>query len=187
VPDPAATSPTRLVAFLRGINLGDRRLKMARLREILSELDLRNVATYMASGNVVFDRAEPDPARLEDQLEDHLEERLGFPVGTFVRPLSRLREITELDVVADAREEDFNLHLILLREAPGGTSRDRLAGLEGADDRFHVMEREVLWCRRGGIKDAAFSHGDLERALGGAENTMRNLNTVRRVVEKFAS
>ena len=45
----------RLVALLRGINLGSkRRVAMADLRELLAELGYEDVRTVLASGNAVF-------------------------------------------------------------------------------------------------------------------------------------
>lgn len=45
---------TRLVAFLRGINLVNRHLTMDALRGHLEGMGLEGLATYLASGNVVF-------------------------------------------------------------------------------------------------------------------------------------
>lgn len=65
------------VALLRGINLGNRRLKMDRLRELFEATGFRDVATFIASGNVVFENALRDPAKLEATIERHLERSLG--------------------------------------------------------------------------------------------------------------
>ena len=46
---------TRYLVLLRGINVGSRnKVKMAPLRELLGELGFPNVATYIASSNVVL-------------------------------------------------------------------------------------------------------------------------------------
>ena len=42
------------IAFLRGINLGKRRIKMEQLRECFEALKFAGVETFIASGNVVF-------------------------------------------------------------------------------------------------------------------------------------
>ncbi len=45
----------RQVALLRGINLGSkRRIAMADLRELLTELGYEDVRTVLASGNAIF-------------------------------------------------------------------------------------------------------------------------------------
>lgn len=177
---------THHVAFLRGINLGDRRVKMARLRRHLEELDLEGVATYGASGNAVFDPpVASDPADLERTIEEHLEDALGFPVDTFVRPLARLEALVGLDAVSAARDEGFTPHAIFLRDGAGRSVEEALAALETPDDRFRIVGREVLWLRRGGISDSGISHREMETALGGGGNTMRKLTTVERIVAKF--
>ena len=46
---------TRYVVLLRGINVGGKnKVPMARLRELLEELGYADVATYIASGNVIL-------------------------------------------------------------------------------------------------------------------------------------
>jgi uncharacterized protein (DUF1697 family) len=44
----------RQVAFLRAINVGGHIVKMERLRMIFESLGLKEVETFIASGNVVF-------------------------------------------------------------------------------------------------------------------------------------
>jgi uncharacterized protein (DUF1697 family) len=172
-------------AFLRGINLGRRRLKMDELRRTFEEFGLDNVATFIASGNVVFDHRGSDLQDLEERIEAHLEKALGFAADTFVRPVRELERITLLDRVAAARAEGFNIHVIFLRDAAGPDIRKALTALENPDDRFHALDREVLWLRRGRLSDSAVKDRDLRKALGGSANTMRNLNTVEQMVEKF--
>lgn len=176
---------TRYAAFLRGINLGNRRVTNDRLADIIGELDVSDVAPFLASGNVVFDHSGPDGSALEPVFERHLEESLGYPVDTFIRPFAMLDELAGDEALAVRREEGFNPHVIFLRADPSPDARDALTTLEGADDRFDVRGREVVWLRRGKLTDSTIETRHLERALGGVPNTMRNLNTVERIVRKF--
>lgn len=108
----------RYVAFLRGINLGNRRLKMEALRRHFEALDaVEDPSTYLASGNVIFDVSAPareeagaeEPRELEAQrrleagIEAHLRGTLGYEVDTFVRRLAALDPL--LDRVRDDPEE----------------------------------------------------------------------------------
>jgi uncharacterized protein (DUF1697 family) len=45
----------RYVAFLRGINVGGHRVKMEHLRDLFTALRFSQVATFIASGNVIYD------------------------------------------------------------------------------------------------------------------------------------
>jgi len=78
--DPEIPIP-RYVAFLRGINLGKRRVKMHTLRKCFQDLGLEGADTFIASGNVVFDHRGHADRSLE-AIERHLESALGFEVST---------------------------------------------------------------------------------------------------------
>lgn len=175
----------RYAAFLRGINLGRRRVKMDVLKAAFEDLGLTGVATYIASGNVIFDHAGARPSTLEARIEAHLEPALGFATATFVRSLDELEPFVGLEHVKAARADGFNVHVIFLRPGVGEDVVSRLGALEGPDDRFHVSGREVLWLRRGRMTDSPFRDRDLHRALGGVLTTMRNLSTVEQIVAKF--
>ena len=174
------------VAFLRGINLGRRRVKMDELRRAFEVFGLSEVATWIASGNVIFAHPGTNLPALEAGLEAHLAKSLGYDVATFVRPVADLERITKLDVVAPARAEGFNIHVIFQRRKPGAGVRLALAALQGPDDHFHVSGRDVLWLRRGRLTDSAVNGRELEKALGSSANTMRNLNTVEQIVARYA-
>ena len=56
-------------------------------------MKFKNVETFIASGNVIFDSPSKNPRALEKSLEAHLEKHLGYPVATFIRSISELSEI----------------------------------------------------------------------------------------------
>lgn len=177
----------RYVAFLRGINLGNRRIKMDELRKVVEALGYDNVATYIASGNVIFDVHSKDPDALEPELENHLREELGYEVDTFVRSLEDLEAIDATSIFPSAGEDPENrIHVMFLKEEADEGIEDNLQKLETEDDSFRVAGREAYWLRRGRMSDSAVSINDLSKALDGKTNTMRNMNTVRRIVAKFS-
>lgn len=60
---------TRYLVLLRGVNVGGKnKVPMARLRELLGELGYSNVATYIASGNVILS-SDRTPAQIKRQIE----------------------------------------------------------------------------------------------------------------------
>ncbi len=67
------------VALLRGINVGGRnKVPMADLREVVTSLGHTGVSTYIQSGNVLFDTADTDNAKLATALESAISERFGI-------------------------------------------------------------------------------------------------------------
>lgn len=175
---------TRWAAFLRGINLGSRRLTMDELCRHVEALGFDDVATFIASGNVVFD-APGRPDTLERRVEDHLSRALGFPCETFVRSFGKLEMITAEPDIDTHKADGFNPHVLFLKGELGAEGRGELQALEGPDDAFLVLEREVLWFRRGRLSDSTITDRHLGRALGARGYTARNLNTVQRMLAKF--
>ena len=52
-------------ALLRAVNVGGTgKLPMADLRKLLEKLGFRNIATYIQSGNVIFEYENTDPHHL---------------------------------------------------------------------------------------------------------------------------
>lgn len=89
----------RYIAFLRGINVANRRVTMVRLRELFAELGLPGVRTYIQTGNVFFD-SEEDRGELRARIEDHLGSALGFPVPALLRTVEEVAVVLALDPFA---------------------------------------------------------------------------------------
>jgi uncharacterized protein (DUF1697 family) len=83
----------RHVALLRGINVGGKnKVPMADLRAAFEDAGYEDVATYINSGNVVFD----GPTKVaEDEVESMLETRLGLPLVVVLRSRQRFRNVLQ--------------------------------------------------------------------------------------------
>jgi uncharacterized protein (DUF1697 family) len=83
----------RFVALLRGVNVGgNNRVGMADLRQVFMGDGYANVATYIQSGNVIFD-ADGIGAGLEPRIEDMLVREFGLAVIVVVRSLAQMRNV----------------------------------------------------------------------------------------------
>ncbi|MGH2711749.1 MAG: DUF1697 domain-containing protein [Actinomycetota bacterium] len=87
----------RYVALLRGINVGGKNLiKMADLKASFEEGGFENVATYIASGNVIFESSERSAATLTKKIETLLSARFKkYEANVVVRSKSQMRSILE--------------------------------------------------------------------------------------------
>ena len=82
------------VALLRGINVGGKNLiKMTELKACIEALGLKNVRTYIQSGNVLFHADEPDQARLTSQIEAALSTAFNYQSLVVVRSNKEMKEI----------------------------------------------------------------------------------------------
>ena len=175
------------IAFLRAINVGGRTIKMDHLRSLFAEMDFVNVATFIASGNVIFGSPETDTAALERAIEDGLQDRLGYRVDTFIRTPAELATVAATWPFNEAdRDAAHTLFIAFLGAAPDDAARARLMAYTTSVDAFHVDGREVYWLRRDALGDSSFAGGALEKALG-MPATVRNGRTVEKLAVKYNS
>src|SRR4051794_5594565 len=84
----------RYVAFLRAVNVGRRRVAMATAREVLCQLGLADVSSYVNSGNLLFS-AGGKAADHETAIRSALEKAFEFELTTFVRSAKQVRTLVE--------------------------------------------------------------------------------------------
>jgi uncharacterized protein (DUF1697 family) len=176
----------RYVAFLRAINVGGRVVKMDRLRAMFESMKLRNVQTFIASGNVIFDAPTGDVAALERRIERGLEKACGYEVGVFIRSTDQLAAIAARQPFGD--DESLMgqvVSVVFLKTRPDAAFQRTIGALSGADDEFHLHDREVYWRCRGGRTNDSVAGVPLGRALG-TGGTMRNSTTVRKLAAKLS-
>ncbi|PZU87485.1 MAG: hypothetical protein DI528_07425 [Shinella sp.] len=90
------------IALLRAVNVGGTgKLPMSELKALAESLGLRDVSTYIQSGNLIF-RDDEDAASVVGRLDAALAEKLGKPPGVFVRSASELDAILAANPFPDA-------------------------------------------------------------------------------------
>ncbi|MDQ2888952.1 MAG: DUF1697 domain-containing protein [Gemmatimonadota bacterium] len=176
----------RYVAFLRGINLGKRRVEMARLRTLFEEMGFVDVATFIASGNVLFSAAERDASKLESRIAGGLQRAQGYDVDTFVRPLSAVAAIASSHPFPDGAESD-TVHVAFLHDALDARTARSLAALRTTEDRFVVHGTEYYWSCSVRTSDSKVWTLRELKALALPSATMRNMTSVRKLVAKHQS
>ncbi len=174
---------TRYVALLRAVNVGGRTIKMDRLRAVFEELPFKNVETFIASGNVLFDTTARDIAALERKIETHLESTLGIQVGTYLRALDELPGIAANHPFGDAKSRGHTLSVGFFREPLSAELSNRVKAMGTDYDGLHVHGREVYWYCRGKMSDSVLWKGPLAKLLG-ADTTFRNVTTIQRLAAK---
>ena len=106
----------RLVALLRGINLGSkRRVAMADLRALLSELGYTDVRTVLASGNAVLTGPK---AKAREKLEAGLDERFDMKIDVVLRTMDELQAVVDADPFGDEVTNATRYFVVFLDAKP---------------------------------------------------------------------
>lgn len=164
----------RFVALLRAVNVGGTgKLPMSELRRICTDLGFRNVSTYLASGNAIFD-ADGSAAAVSDALDTALGRRMGKAPGVILRSPAEMA-----DLIADlpfSGAEGARVGVLFL---PGGATDAEVATLRGGETeavalhRGHIVIHFPSGMGRSRLRGPAFDRG-----------TLRNRNTVAALWER---
>lgn len=90
----------RYAALLRGITPSGRNMTNDKLRGVFERLGFTDVASVLASGNIVFSAPEQDAPALEQRIQSALVADLGIPGGTIIRALPELAALRADDPFA---------------------------------------------------------------------------------------
>jgi uncharacterized protein (DUF1697 family) len=177
----------RCAAFLRGMNLGARRIKNDELRAEFEALGFAEVACFRASGNVVFAAEGGGEEALAKRIEAGLREGLGYEVPVFVRGSAELltiaaREPFDRRLVAASKGK---LQIAFLFAKPPKRKIGAALSLATDEDRLAIEGRELYWLPSGGISESELDLKRLESTLG--PWTMRTVGTVDQIVAKHFS
>jgi uncharacterized protein (DUF1697 family) len=177
----------RYVAFLRGMNLGGRRIKNEELRAEFEQLGFADVATFRASGNVIFAADKESESALTRGIEEGLGEALGYEVPVYLRSCA--------EVAAIAAREPFDAKLIeasngklqisLLLEKPSAKAGKAVLALATDEDRLAVDGRELFWLPSGGLLESGLDLKAIEALLG--VDTRRTKGTIDQIAAKHCS
>lgn len=173
------------VAFLRGMNLGGRRIKNEELRAEFEALGFSEVACFRASGNVVFATGEGDEAELTAEIEAGLGEALGYAVPVFLRGGAELDEVAArepFDTKALSASKG-KLQVAFLMRKPTAAARREALALATDADRLAIEGRELYWLPQGGMSESELDLKAVVAALG--QNTIRTMGTVEQIAAKY--
>jgi len=174
----------RYVAFLRGINVGGNKLiKMDALAAAFTSAGFRNVKTYIASGNVIFDsRAKADT--LAKKIERKLLQTFGHQIAVMVFPLTDLEALAKHSPFKRVKhDKDVMLFVVLLRSEGPGVKLP----FESRTENFKVIAIQdraaFIVARRKKTGWFGFPNNFIEKEFGVAATT-RNWSTIEKVVMK---
>jgi uncharacterized protein (DUF1697 family) len=176
------------VAFLRGVNLGkSRRVKNDALRAAFEAMGLTGVATFRASGNVVFDGGgggEEDPTA---RIEAGLAEALGIEIAVFLRSDREVAAIAAHDPFEPRRAAASagKLQVALLPARPGAAARRKALALASEQDPIAIRGSELYWLPSGRMVESELDLRALEALVG--PWTMRTMGTIEQIAARYCS
>lgn len=176
----------RYVALLGSINVGGNRLKMADLVTAMEQRGFANVATVVASGNVLFDHEDAPDAVLQDAIAQIVKDDFGIDSFAAVRSKAELEAALAENPFAGEGEDNF-VHVHFLTGQPSAARFDTLI----ADHQGRGPERLAPGTRAlhidyvAGVGTSKLTGAFIERRLG-CKGTARSVRSLTRIIEKFS-
>ncbi len=170
----------KYAAFLLGINLGKRSVKMADLKRLMEKQGFKNVQTVVASGNVIFDAPKQKPENLVKKLETAYEKHFGFTIGVIVRTMDEIESILKENPFKKVKmTKDIRRYVVFLSEKPPAGAKP--SKIDKSFEVLKVTKGEVY-----SVLDLSkiAKTPDVMKFIGqtyGKKQTMRNWNTVEKV------
>lgn len=165
------------VALLRAVNVGGTgKLAMSDLKAMCLAEGFAQVATYIASGNVVF-RTDGSEAEVKAALERRLLDHAGKPVDVILR--------TAAEIAAVLRANPFPNHppnravAVFLDDPPPADALDHARGV--GDEEMRLGTRQIYIAYGAGMRDSKL------KIPAAARGTARNINTIAKLSEMAAA
>lgn len=176
---------TTLIALLRGINvIGNNKLPMKELSALLTGLGLRDVQTYIQSGNVVFHSNAKNKTALAAKISAAIEAQHGFAPQVLLLDAAELHRAMADNPYPEAEADPKSLHLFFLDGAPLHPDLKSLEALKADSERFKLAGKVFYLHAPEGFGRSKLA-ARAEKLLGVAASA-RNWNTVCKLAEMAA-
>jgi uncharacterized protein (DUF1697 family) len=172
------------ISMLRGVNVGaHNRIKMDALREVYASLKVRQIQSYVQSGNVIFQAKEKNPAALAKKIQNAIERAFGFRPEVILRSTDELRKAIAANPFAGRRDvEPGKLLITFLAADPGDDGRAAIASLKDYPEELHLKGRELYIYFPDGSGKSKLPWSKVEK-LFKTQGTARNWNSAMKMLE----
>lgn len=168
---------TTFVALLRGVNVGKaKRVPMAELRALLSELGYTDVATLLNSGNAVFRATKGTPVKHAAEIASAIASKLKVEVPVIVKSAKELSAIVFENELAEGAQDHSRLLVAFVQDPKALPGLAVIEPLVAPPERFLVGNSAAyLHCVSGILESKA---GEALLGKAGKAATTRNWATV---------
>tara|TARA_R110002051_G_scaffold143507_6_gene216521 strand:+ start:44089 stop:44631 length:543 start_codon:yes stop_codon:yes gene_type:complete len=172
------------IAFLRGINVsGKKKIPMAELRELCESVKLKDVKTYIQSGNIIFKSNRTNTTELEKLIEKAILNNFGFEVLVLIKTVEQLNKIISINPFnLEADILDNKIYFVLLNSEPQIEFLESFKNEEFKNEEFFYNENCIYLKCNVGYGKAKLNNNLIERKLKLLATT-RNYRTMNTLID----
>ncbi|HVA99106.1 MAG TPA: DUF1697 domain-containing protein [Bacteroidia bacterium] len=172
------------ISILRGINVGGhRKILMADLKKMYEKLNLKEIVTYIQSGNVIFKTDKKNSDEIAKAIEKIIFETCQFQVPVIIRTIPEIKKIiSENPFLKEKNTEIEKLHVTFLSEIPDKSNAEAILKYDYSPDKFSLNKKEVYVFCNNGYGNTKLSNPFFENKLKVGATT-RNWKTLTKLLE----
>lgn len=173
----------KYVVFLRGINVGGaRKMKMSDLNDLCISLGLKNILTYIQSGNIILESNKIQDV-LEREIELKISEQFGFEVVIISRKQQEYERLITANPYCNAQDFDISkCYVCILKQIPIDFKLQELENGVISEDKFTVMDQNIYIYYKDSYSNSKLNNNFFENKLK-IKATTRNWNTILKMKE----
>lgn len=173
----------KFCAFLRGVNIGGKSMKMADAVTVFEQAGMKNVTSVLATGNLIFS-SESRAADLKVLLEKSLSDYFDYEAFIFLRTENEVKNMINKNPFEKSAEN----HIYVFVTTPGTEKilmQEFEKGNKTENEKAEIADGNFYWqITKGNTLDSDFGKILGKKALKD-KLTSRNLNTFEKIINKF--
>lgn len=171
------------IALLRGINVGgNNKIDMKVLKQTFERVGMKDVVTYINTGNIIFSSNDQSKTELSRILEEAIHDDFGLRIKVVVRSIDDVRGIIHAIPVTWKNDKDMKSDVMFLwNEIDDETVLENLV-IKPTIDTVKYVPGAILWS----IEKKNANKSGMSKIIGTKiykQVTVRNVNTARKIYE----
>ncbi len=171
----------KYVALLRGINVGgNNKIEMARLKICFESLGYTNVATYINSGNVIFETKKSDTTKIANEIERAIKKNFELDIPVVLRGKKSIDKVNK-EIPADwINDKEYKTDVMFLWNSFANRGTLKKIVTNPKVDTLLYIDGAVVWH----LKKKDYGKSKMNDIIGTEiykNMTVRNVNTVRKL------
>ncbi|MEC1376051.1 DUF1697 domain-containing protein [Heyndrickxia oleronia] len=171
------------IALLRGINVGGKnKIDMKVLKQTFEKAGMKDVVTYINTGNIIFSSKGKSQTELSRILEDAIHDDFGLQIKVVVRSIDDVRAI--INAIPDTWKNDKDMKsdvMFLWDEIDDESILTKLV-IKPIVDTVKYVPGAILWS----VDKKNVTQSGMLKIIGSKlykQVTIRNVNTARKIYE----
>jgi uncharacterized protein (DUF1697 family) len=172
------------IALFRGMNVsGKNIIKMQDLKNLMDKLGFEKVQSYIQSGNLVFEFEEKNREKIGNQIQNAIQSEFGLKIEILILFPEEISAAWEFHPFMKEENLDVKQHyFVFLNEEPDSQKLKEFLSLDWPGEKVMYAPKLLFVYYGMGAGNSKLSTNLIENKLK-VVATMRNLNTVKKLME----